>query len=586
MATVPFFLTESVSPDFQETPTIGGFSAGAMKNDFNAVFEEAASELKGKGIDIMRDLNVLLENSTAMSTFKDALLAPLYNEAKAEDFEATLGHASATYEAVSALWDNTVDDFITESQGVTALLPIKTLDLPIIVKAHTKAAAKDIIQTEVAKSPIIKKHIEKTWVVDRKSQKKWEYPRCFFDGTFTEFYAAGSGLPITADKDDLKLPIYNYDIIGEMAAAGLNVVKGHDKLSLDVRVVKVYDEDGTGYPVDLTFSIQDGRLNNSQIRIKKADGTYLEDVLMGQINFSEGLVSVSSCSGAITNIELGGYLSNENNERTVGVEYTREEKTFQIKDGFRMNVPYSVEQLQDAKALLDIDLYKKTYDNITDIHVDLEDSNILKYLDDEFDKYNGVEVDTLGFESWVKTHTFDCDHSKYHTVALRSEYIEKELKFRIDRAVIDLADTAKIENMTFVMYGNPRYISLLGKNVNWVVRSGDSLGGVRLNYSYGVMNSGDVKIQVVSAAKIAEKKNGKANNSLRIIPFPITPELFTFKHYKYSMHILTNANSGYRDPDLPGGSMTNIMAVNRCTTESIQGIQSKLMIENSDDFIF
>lgn len=585
------FLTESTQ-GFVDSETIGRFHNNSNKNSFDAVFESTASDLMANGLDVKMDINQLVHAPDKMHLYKESVLAPLCAAADSEPEEA-YGHARSCYEAVSAMWDNCVDDFIKESQSVSSLLPIKTLDLPILVKQHIKAAAKDIVQTEVAKSPVIKKHIERTYVVDNKTNQRWEYPRCFFDGTYTEFFDAGSGVKIEFDAP-LTMPQFEYDIIDELNKAKKDVVKGHDKLSYDVKITNIYDEDGNKYPVEWKFGITDGRLLDGVVNVTVpatgsalTKGSVLTDRVTGYIDFATGLMSVSSCSGAIKKFDLGGYCSNENNERHVSMQYAREEKQFFIKDGFRMDVPYSVEQLEDAKALLDIDLYKKTYDNLSDIHTEVEDSNILKFLDDQFDKYDGVEVDVLDFTSFVKKPEFDCDHSAYDTVALRSEYIERELKFMVDRAVIDLADTAKIENMTFVLYGNPRYISLLGDNVKWVVRSGDSLGGVKLNYSYGIMNSGDVKIQVVSACKIPEKikqpdGSMKANNTLRIIPFPIDAELFTFKHYKYATHILTTANSGYRAPDLPGGSMTNIMATVRCTTEAIQGIQAKMTIKNAE----
>lgn len=586
------FLTESTQ-GFVDTETIGRFHNSTNKNSFDSMFESAASDLMAQGVDVKMDLDQLVKNPTRMQVYKESVLEPLRTAADTEP-EGAFGHARACYEAVSAMWDNCVDDFIKESQSVSSLLPIKTLDLPILVKQHIKSAAKDIVQTEVAKSPVIKKHIERTYVVDNKTNKRWEYPRCFFDGSYTEFFEAGSGVKIEF-KNPLTMPQYEFDIILKLSEEdNKNVLQGHDKLSYDVKITAVYDEDDNKYPVNWKFSITDGRLMDGVLNtVVPKTGTHLTkddpmvDRVNGYVDFATGLMSVSSCSGKIKKFDIGGYCSNENNERHVSLQYAREEKQFFIKDGFRMDVPYSVEQLEDAKALLDIDLYKKTYDNLSDIHTEVEDSNILKFLDDEFDKYDGVEVDVLDFTSFVKKPEFDCDHSAYDTVALRSEYIERELKFMVDRAVIDLADTAKIENMTFVLYGNPRYISLLGDNVKWVVRSGDSLGGVKLNYSYGIMNSGDVKIQVVSACKIPEKikqpdGSMKANNTLRIIPFPIDAELFTFKHYKYATHILTTANSGYRAADLPGGSMTNIMATVRCTTEAIQGIQAKMTIKNSD----
>ena len=77
----------------------------------------------------------------------------------------------------------------------------------------------------------------------------------------------------------------------------------------------------------------------------------------------------------------------------------------------------------------------------------------------------------------------------------------------------------------------------------------------------------------------------KEFSGLRIIPFPLSQEQFTFKHYKYTTHILTAQNSAYRAPDLPGGSMTNLMGVSRYTNAAVQGIQSQLKISNAEQYI-
>ena len=230
-----------------------------------------------------------------------------------------------------------------------------------------------------------------------------------------------------------------------------------------------------------------------------------------------------------------------------------------------------------------MDLYKKTYDDLARYLVDMEDSQVIKYLDDMYDKYKGVDLDPLGFNSFVRTTEFNCD-STIATVALPSEYIEKQLKFLIDRFVIDLTDTAKIEDMTFVIYGNPRYISLLGDNVKWVISNGSMTGGIKHNYSYGIMNTGNVKIQVVSALKFDASDVDK-HKGLRIIPIPVNSEQLTFKHYKWTTHILTSQNSGYKAADRPGGSMNYIVGTSRYTDVSIQGIQGYVTFEN-DNFIF
>ena len=151
----------------------------------------------------------------------------------------------------------------------------------------------------------------------------------------------------------------------------------------------------------------------------------------------------------------------------------------------------------------------------------------------------------------------------------------------------DIADTAKLDDFTFVIYGNPRYISLLNDKVNWVTRPGSTSNGVKLDYGYGIMTSGDVKVQVVSTKKVnaTYDKTAKEYNGLRIIPFPLSEEQFTFKHYKYTSHILTSQNSAYRNAKLPGGSYTYLLGTSRYTNAAVQGIQAQLKFTNAEDYI-
>lgn len=304
------------------------------------------------------------------------------------------------------------------------------------------------------------------------------------------------------------------------------------------------------------------------------------------VDFDDKTVTLNSASGQVTSVVFSGYLSNERNERSVSFEYAREEREWKIEDGMRADVPYSLEELEDTKALMDIDLYKKTYNNLSDILTQMEDSKVLDWLDEQFVKYDGVELDPLQWNSFITKKTFDCDSTAL-TTALPSEFIEKMLKFQIDRMLTDIADKAKLEDITFVIYGNPRLISFLNPVVNWVTRPGSTSNGVKLDYGYGIMTSNDVKVQVVSTKKVNVKYDEEASafRGLRIIPFPLSQEQFTFKHYKYTTHILTAQNSAYRSADLPGGSYTYLMGTSRYTNAAIQGIQGEMSLTNAEQYI-
>lgn len=588
------FLTESTK-DFQETSTIGGFSNGASKNSFDEIFTEAYNNLMGKGVDLMLDVNNLVRNKAMLSSFKDQMLGELKTEcAEMQQGDASdFGTHAYLYEQVSDMFDNCCEDFVKESTRIGNLLPIKAIDFPILIKQALKLATNDIMQTEVTRTPIVKKHLEQTYIVDSNDKsKRWRYPQCFFTDEFKEVYKAGKGLPIKNDPvaiADLK----NFDIITNLVD-GADVSR--DNITYNLQITKAIFTDDAGVDIEIPL--------NPAMRINMSDNTWLggkiqktvkdstgadveiNDLIMGMIDFQTNTTSLSSVSGQITKVVFDGYLSNELNERSVTFDYAREEREWKIEDGTRVDVPYSLEELEDAKALMDIDLYKKTYNNLSDYLIQMEDSDVLAWLDEQFDLYDGVEVDMLGFEGFVTKRVFDCDSTSI-TTALPAEYIEKMLKFAIDGLIVDLADNAKLEDMTFVIYGNPRYIRLLNAYVNWVTRPGSTSNGVKLDYSYGIMTSGDVKVQVVSTKKVNAKydADAKLHQGIRIIPFPLSKEQFTFKHYKYTTHILTAQNSAYRAANRPGGSMTNLMGVSRYVNAAVQGIQARMDIANLEPWV-
>lgn len=598
------FLTESTK-DFKETSTIGGFNRGVNTNGFDNIFVETYNNLLNNGVDAMVDINELVKNKAKMAAFKESLLGELATECENLDPEIA-GTQKYLYEQVSDMFDNCVEDFVKESTKVGTLLPIKAIDFPILVKQHLKLAAKDIIQTEVTKSPVIKKHIEQTYIVDGNDPtKRWKYPQCFFNDDFKEIYAAGKGIKLS--NETVSLPVYNYNVITGLTdkeKAGLT-----DHITIDLKIPEVVVTVKVDESTTKTTTVK----LREPMRINLSDNTWLggtvkttvtvddveyvvDDMVTGTVDFVTNTVSLTSfksqiadATAYVSGVKFAGYLSNEDNLRSTTFDYSREEREWKIDDGHRVNVPYSLEELEDAKALMDIDLYQKTYNNLTDYLVQMEDSQILTWLDEQFEAYKGVEIsasDMLDWSGFIYDTTFSCDSTSI-TTALPSEYIEKMLKFKIDGIITDIADNAKLEDMTFVIYGNPRLIRFLNPVVNWVTRPGSTRNGVKLDYGYGLMTSGDVKVQVVSTKKVNVKYNFEkgAYSGLRIIPFPMSNEQFTFKHYKYTTHILTAQNSAYRDPNRPGGSYNNLMGTSRYTNAVVQGIQGNIDIADADKYI-
>lgn len=570
------------SVNFEETPTVGSFSAVNEMNSFDATFESAVEQLQAHNIDFMLDINQLIKRPELMKTFKENALSAIQESCRDRQDPEVYGSYSNMYNQIDRLWDNCTDMLMRESTSVGNLLPLKAIDYPILVKQHLALATKDIMQTEVTNGPVVKKQLEQTWIVDNQTGERWRYPDCFYNEDYKDIYAAGKGLPI---KDTpVSLPIYEYSIIENLTDA---VVPEREDITINLRISKVMTADGVEIPVNMYINLNTSQWVGGKIdkvvKVTAEDGTVTEvevkDYLSGGVDFVNDTVSVSSASGQIVSVVFEGYLSNEKNERSVSFDWTREDREWKIEDGHRVNMPFTIESLEDHKALLSIDLYKKTYDQMSKYMTDMEDSQVLDYLDKEFEKNEGLEVDPLQWVSFVRYADFNCD-STIQTTALPSEYIEKELKWLIDRFIIELTNIAKMENMTFVIYGNPKYISLLGKNVNWVLSQGSSTGGIKHNYSYGIMNTGGVKIQVVSALKFDERR--RLHKGLRVIPISLNKEQMTFRHYKWTTHIMTPKDSGYKAPDRPGGSYTNLCGVSRYTDASVQGIQGMITFSNAE----
>ena len=580
--------------DFVETATVGGFLNGSRENTFDGVFESTHTNMSGS-INTMMDINTMIKNKALLGEYKDALLSQIYQECVANEPDVEMGTHANTYQQLNDMFDNCTADLVKESAMVGQLLPIKTMDYPVLIKEFLKIATKDIMQSEVTKSPIIKKHIEQSYAVSKQDRtKRFAYPQCFFDGKFKELFDEGKGLPI---KDTpVSLPAYKFDVVGSLTDA---VNPQRENFTMDLHIIKAIVEDPDGEEIVVPFQ--------QPVRINLADRTWvggalltkvtdskgapmeIDDVITGTVDFINQTVSINSLNGQIKKVIFEGYLSNEKNERGVTFEYEREEREWKIEDGTRASVPYSIETLEDHKALLDMDLYQKTYNHIGDYLAQMEDSDVLLWLDKQFELYDGVELtqeQLLGWSGFVTKRDFDFDSTSI-TTALPVEYIAEMLKFTIDGLITDIADTAKLDELTFVIYGNPRFVRMLEPKIKWISRPGNTSNGVRLDYSYGVMTCGDCKVQIVSTKKVNAEydRSERKYSGLRIIPFPISKEKFTFKHYTYTTHLLTNANSGYRDADLPGGSKTYIMGVSRYKNCAIQGIQAQVKYVNAEPYI-
>ena len=595
---VPFF--ENVDPDFKATETVGSFSSANRANSFDSVYTEACDNMlrihntKMNGGFLTADS---LSNQVLIGDFRKDLLAPF--EESAEQLQSAMqqrygvdatdiGNAQTLYDQMGKLFDNKIEQF-TEQASVGQLLPIKAIDFPIMMKTQVKQSFKDVVNEEITPSMVVKKQIEHKIVYAKQDPKKrWEYPQCFFNDEFKEMMQYGRGTKL--DTKAVTLPIYNYDIIDELTEAP---IPSRERLVIDIEIDKIEvaatDTAHAGsvpnvvitLPVPMRVNLADGAWVGGKISLDYTDEEdhvkHLDDCITVMMDWTTGTTTLTAANNKVVAVHFSGRLSNEGNENTVRFTYQREDREFKVGEGFKADAAYTLEELQEHKALLDMDLYTKTYNDLCTLITDMADSDGFDWLDREKAKYEGLDLDPLQWQPMIKKTEFNCD-STIATVALPCEYIAKQLKFKIDRFLIDIADDVKMNNLKFVIYGNPRYISLLDPSVKWVFRSGDRVGGVELDYSYGVMTSGETSVYVVSSKKI----NPVKNQCLRIVPFAPDGETITFKRYKFSTDIVTGKESAYKDTERAGGSQTYVWGTSRYVDVSIQGIQAEVGFKNAD----
>lgn len=593
---VPFF--EGTDPDFRVTNTVGGFSSANRENTFDSVYTEACDNLY-KHHQVKMNSGFLtpqtLNDQSAIADFREDMLKPF--EESAEQLRANMssayggisdgydiGNAANLYDQLGELFDNKIKQF-TEEAAVGALMPIKAIDFPIMMKTQVKQSYKDVVNEEITPNVVIKKQIEHKIVYSKADPtKRWEYPQCFFNNDFKEMTKYGRGTKLK--ETPVTLPAVNYDIVKQLTSSP---VPAKERVTFDLEIdkVEVAPTSGSGnnivvpLPNPIRVNLADGQWVGGKIDVDytdEADATkHLSDVVTGIMDWTSGTATITSATGAVKAVIFNGRISNEGNENTVRFSYQREDHEWKVGEGFKADAGYSLEQLQEHKALLDMDLYTKTYNDLCLLITDMADSEGFDFLDEEKAKYEGLDLDPLQWNSVVKTTEFDCD-SSIATTALPCEYIAKQLKFKIDRFLIDIADDAKLNNLKFVIYGNPRYISLIDPAVKWVFRAGQRVGGVELDYSYGVMTSGETSVYVVSSKKI----NAKTNQTLRIIPFSSDKETITFKRYKFSTDIITSKESAYKDTEKAGGTMTYVFGTSRYKDVALQGIQGEITFKNAD----
>jgi hypothetical protein len=597
MAKISWFY-ESASERKENNTEVPKASFGAYQKEGTVTFDEHYNKLQKQykeshSVDIKKDIGAMLSDRQFMESFKTDLMAPViegFLESSPND-----PHIQHIVENVQKFWDTKVKNY-TESASMTGFLPIATLEFPVLLKQFFQSILKDIIEVETTKTPNLTKHVRTTFMVDNNTGEEYEYPRCMFDGTWQKIYNATKGHKIREEVVPLDNGrLWKYDIVKNLTEG----VPGLDQLSFNLQIIGIKIADETikikGNGITIEFSTN-GTFVNGDLKFTSEKGTEVEDTISGRVNFKTGTVDLSSASGQIEGVIFSGYLSNEKNMRHASVREKRDIMRFTIEDGQRWNMPFSIEEIEDAAALLDLNYYNRMVDEIVKCQEMNEGMTVIQFLNDEFKKYQGTTPNIYKLESMANVYHVDIN-TPYGFAGDPFKFITTAIQFRLKAIINQITELTKMEGLSFIIVGNPMATSLLSEFVQWKSQSGASIGGITVNNSYGFATDLGGNVRTVATnlydaytenavqhpVKAGEPQVSQRELILHIYGYPTDAEHISFRHLKYTSHLLTSqSQTAYQSPAAPGGAYNIVTATSRFKTIAVQGIQAQLIILNSD----
>lgn len=633
---------------FDQTPS----SFQPMSTIYGKTFEQNLQEFQenvenSMGIDIKKDMMSMIRNTNLMNQYKNALIGPV----RAALMESCPNdpHINSILNTVEQLWDNKLKNY-TESATMASFLPIATLEFPVLVKQFFQSILKDIIEVEAVKTPRISRHICTRYLVDNQTGQEYEYPKCMFNGEWQHIWNAAKGPQI---YHKLSLPQHHYDLIAGIRQTYMvnNVLPDEYKvlehpsarLSFQLMIPEVEIETGATVQNAQNQDVAETvivPLPGNGIRIELATGgTFINGdldfvtnvevtengqkvvrkrriftTIGGMVDYHKGLVDIASSNSPaqmpqLTQDELDagevqqakvvavifkGYISNEGNLRSVSVREKRNIIRFEIEDGARWNMPFSIEEIEDAAALLDMNYYNRMVDQIVLTQEQIETMSVIKFLLDEYEKFNGVETDIYKLESIAMTYQIDLQPPAGFA-GDPFKYISSVIQFRLKAIFQEITNRLKLDNLSFIIVGNPMACQPITQFVDWKCQQGTSIGGITVNGSYGFATDMGANIRVVASnlynpyVEVPKPTEQNANAKghelvLHIYGYPTSPDHISYRHLKYTSHLLTSqSQTAYTSPSRATGGAYNIVtAVSRYHTYAVQGIQARVILLNSD----
>lgn len=635
-----FGLVEQQDVDVAKVRGVGSFAdTDSSGNDYYDNLSNLLESYQEKNINIFSDFDKNFQfNENALKSYIRQL-----TESTVEDLlNDPDGHIKYTGEMIQQLIENRINmpDFKTTDRdlarhkmfenalsNVANYIPMPEIDLPVIPAHAITNLSKDIIFNEVVRTPKFNKHLYQQFVVDEVTQDEYQLDKLFYgalkdeDGNIIkpqDVANRGKGLPIS--NRPVALPTK-----GAKEGEEFNVITTltdgtkFDKLDWDFNIKGVVvgdlgdpDADGTFdididnipagaaykyYPLPrkLTFDTYTGSMQgDSSITITDAEtGDVYKDKLIGSCDYYKATLTIASAMGVVKAVVFDGRLSNEFNNRALGVLEKTRIIEYNVPQAQRYSHHITREELDDFKVFMKADLTTRVVKMIADQQDLWEDQSVLDFYDEDWRKLSTAkaEADIFNYEGFGTTYVCGLlppTNYSGNPITFQTEV----LQWYIQSAITAMSAKAKMDTLSYVLMTYPTTARYLTKFVDWVNTPGTSLGGVKLNTTYGKGIVDGVSVRVAVSTRLPETApyNDPDSGDIRMLPyidikaFPTNNEHMTYKHWKYTSYVVQSpSEAGYMSPvggiSNPGGNFLVVTSARRYGNDSLQSLAMRIYLD-------
>jgi len=261
----------------------------------------------------------VLANDDAFNTYKEALAESIENKKDRENFKI--------------LAENTRVNLLENS--MFQINPYEQFTLPILRVFYPKLVAKEAVTLDPMDKPECVKAFITSTFSPANSSNSYSAP------SNTDISGGPSvGTPVTAT---MTVPSTNYDVLNTQT---LTSSQAHLERDFNITAVS----DGTGWISCNIVPAVEGHFSSSVTTTSGAS-----DVISGQVNYLNGTVSISSASGAVTNIRYTVTMSLEENAINPSITLSVDKVRLYAKDR-QISANWTVNMEQDMRALFDVSM--------------------------------------------------------------------------------------------------------------------------------------------------------------------------------------------------------------------------------------